>query len=721
MTAGIDFATINSAALRNGRSLVQDLIPGGKFRSLEYVVKNPCRKDERPGSFTINYRDGVWKDFATDDGGSDFISLVAYVKGLTQGEAAHDLATKLGVSPAKSNGFASKHKANGNNGVTHKSSSLPHAPKIFQWGDDGPPIKPDEMRRHVYRSGGCPLRIKIKLSDGKYLQWYRAVGADGVPIGWQSRKPVDYHSIPYVTQVLDPFDSELVADEIYWLEGERDVESLNKLNLPAFTFGGVGDGLPDDITEYLKGRKIVVLADNDDPGRAHAEKKAAAAHAAGAAAIKVLHFPELPPKSDVSDFIGGGGTAEQLLERVDTTPLWQLAPQTETSVAPEIFGASLMIRLAADIKAQPVTWLWPSRIAIGKQTLIAGDPGLGKSQLTAYLAAIVSKGRKWPCGEGQAIGGSVVIFSAEDDAADTIVPRLIAADADLDRVSIVEAVTTDDGRGNKSRRMFNLQADLTRLETELTRIEDVRLVIIDPITAYLGGVDTHRNSDVRGVLGMVAEMAARHHVAVVAVSHWNKSGVGTAVNRVTGSGAFTAAVRAAFMVAKDPDDEERRLFIPMKNNLARTNNGLAFRLEQQLIGDGADILVSSIVWDGQPVTQTADEILAATDSGGVHGGAREEAAEWLEDLLAKGAMAVKDIQDQTEAAGLRWATVRRAKDRLGIKPERVSEGGKGAGRWMWALPGSRVQDAQKSQDAHVPDVSTLQKSEHLAVREAAGD
>jgi putative DNA primase/helicase len=242
------------------------------------------------------------------------------VKGLTQGEAAHDLATKLGVSPAKSNGFASKHKANGNNGVTHKSSSLPHAPKIFQWGDDGPPIKPDEMRRHVYRSGGCPLRIKIKLSDGKYLQWYRAVGADGVPIGWQSRKPVDYHSIPYVTQVLDPFDSELVADEIYWLEGERDVESLNKLNLPAFTFGGVGDGLPDDITEYLKGRKIVVLADNDDPGRAHAEKKAAAAHAAGAAAIKVLHFPELPPKSDVSDFIGGGGTAEQLLERIDDAP-----------------------------------------------------------------------------------------------------------------------------------------------------------------------------------------------------------------------------------------------------------------------------------------------------------------------------------------------------------------------------------------------------------------
>jgi hypothetical protein len=183
MIAGIDFASINSAALRNGRSLVQDLIPGGKFRSLEYVVKNPCRNDERPGSFTINYRDGVWKDFATDDGGSDFISLVAYLKGLSQGEAARELATKYGVSLVKSNGFASEGKANGNNGVTHKSSSPSNAPKIFQWGDEGPPKKADEVRRHIYRSSDCPLRIKIKLTDGKYVQWYRVVEANGAPVG----------------------------------------------------------------------------------------------------------------------------------------------------------------------------------------------------------------------------------------------------------------------------------------------------------------------------------------------------------------------------------------------------------------------------------------------------------------------------------------------------------------------------------------------------------
>ena len=133
---------------------------------------------------------------------------------------------------------------------------------------------------------------------------------------------------PYVTHNIDPFDFELIADEILWPEGEKDVDSLSGVNLPGFTFGGVGDGLPDDIAEYLNGRKIVILADNDEPGRAHAEKKAAAARAAGAAAIKILHFPELPPKGDVSDFIKNSGTAQLLLERTDATAPWAPAVQT---------------------------------------------------------------------------------------------------------------------------------------------------------------------------------------------------------------------------------------------------------------------------------------------------------------------------------------------------------------------------------------------------------
>jgi putative DNA primase/helicase len=120
------------------------------------------------------------------------------------------------------------------------------------------------------------MRMKIKLDDGRFVNWYR-VFADGVSVGWQAKKPDDYKPVPYVTSALDPFDSELIADEILWPEGEKDVDTLSKLNLAAFTFGGVGDGLPGGIGHYLKDRHLVILADNDEAGRKHADKKAALA------------------------------------------------------------------------------------------------------------------------------------------------------------------------------------------------------------------------------------------------------------------------------------------------------------------------------------------------------------------------------------------------------------------------------------------------------------
>ena len=94
----IDFSGINEAALRsNVRGFLQSLIPGGKFRGLEYIVKNPKRNDQDPGSFSINYRTGIWKDFASGEGGGDLISLVAYIRGIGQGEAARALANELGT------------------------------------------------------------------------------------------------------------------------------------------------------------------------------------------------------------------------------------------------------------------------------------------------------------------------------------------------------------------------------------------------------------------------------------------------------------------------------------------------------------------------------------------------------------------------------------------------------------------------------------------------
>src|SRR5215831_11909917 len=107
-------------------------------------------------------------------------------------------------------------------------------------------------------------------------------------------------------------------------------------------------------------------------------------------------------------------------------------------------GPELIARCAADVKPEPVEWLWPCRVALGKLTLIAGEAGLGKSQLSIALAAAVTTGGEWPCREGRAPQGSAVILSAEDGAADTVIPRLMAAGADRERVEIVSAVRSED-------------------------------------------------------------------------------------------------------------------------------------------------------------------------------------------------------------------------------------------------------------------------------------
>jgi len=374
-------------------------------------------------------------------------------------------------------------------------------------------------------------------------------------------------------------------------------------------------------------------------------------------------------------------------------------------------GPELIARCAADVKPEPVEWLWPGRVALGKLTLIAGEAGLGKSQLSVAVVAAVTTGGPWPCGEGQAPIGSAIVLSAEDGAADTIVPRLIAANANRERVYLVPAVRSEDGTG---RRAFNLQVDLALLDRKISEIGDVRLIIIDPISSYLGAkLDSHVNAAVRGVLEPLSEMAARLRVAIVAITHPPKGTGTTAINRFIGSIAFVAAARAAFMVTRDPEDEIRRLFLPVKNNLAPLGKGLAFRLEQRLVADG--IVGSSVAWEREAVTMTADQALQATDAQSPEkGSAGAEAEGLLRNALVRGPVAMKDIRSEAKEAGLSWATVRRAKERLGIVVERESHGRDGGGRLTWAMPPS-ARCSSLLQDAHPLEVSTLQKNEHLAV------
>jgi putative DNA primase/helicase len=331
MHGTIDFKSIASAALACARSLLPELVPGGMFDGDEYVALNPSRGDKSPGSFKINSRDGMWSDFATGATGNDVISWYAHACGLSQGKAARHIAEKLGTSTWKTN--------------NSKGDSTNPPPKIFTYGEEGPPIEHNELRRHYYPKNGTPKKkVKIKKRGvPKHRQWrncYR-VFRNGEPIGWQWEKPTNYRLVPYADVGTD-------IQKFFWPEGEKDTDTLNKVGFTAFTFGG-GDGLPDDIDEYLKHilndeRTLIIPIDNDEGGRKQGQKKANRAHACGINHIRIFDlttvWPGCPDGGDITDwFEKGGGTREKLIEIVDALPDWQpSASDDDTSTTDDDAG-----------------------------------------------------------------------------------------------------------------------------------------------------------------------------------------------------------------------------------------------------------------------------------------------------------------------------------------------------------------------------------------------
>jgi putative DNA primase/helicase len=325
------------------------------------------------------------------------------------------------------------------------------------------------------------------------------------------------------------------------------------------------------------------------------------------------------------------------------------------------------------VEPKPVSWLWPDRLPYGKLAVMAGEPGEGKSRLMASIAATVSRRGLWPAGEGRADVGEVLIASFEDDHADTTVPRLMAEGADLTKIRFLEGVPGENGR-----RAFDINRDVGRLEEHLKMYPDTRLIGIDPISAAMIGTDSHKNSDVRASLHPLGELAQHHGVCVLAITHLNKGSGAKALHRVIGSIAFIAAARVAFAVAKDESDPDgnRRLFLPIKNNLGNDRTGLSFTTGVVDLPGG--ISAPRICWGLDAVDTTADEALAPDEERS----AVEEAKDFLRDLLAAGPMKSEDVKAAAHKARISSRTLWRAKDKFRIRAEKYEV----RGPWYWKIP-----------------------------------
>jgi putative DNA primase/helicase len=349
-------------------------------------------------------------------------------------------------------------------------------------------------------------------------------------------------------------------------------------------------------------------------------------------------------------------------------------------------GPLLQSAPASSFRMKRIRWAWPNRIAIGELALIVGMPDEGKGQILYYSAATVTRGGEWPCGEGRAPKGRVLLLTAEDNIHSVVVPRLLAAGADLDQVEVIQMVEADG-----SKRMFSLVTDLPLLRQKIEHLGDVKLVLVDPIASYLSGgagkKDYRGNTvDVRSVLDPLVDMAAELNVAIMGVMHFNKKqDVTNVMLRTSDSLAFTAIARQVYGAIDDPENG-RKLFVKGKNNIADraySDKTLAYRFASKKVGTdeetGEDIIAPFIVWDDDHVDITADEAMSATKSPA----ARDEAKKFLADMLADGPVLANDVKDAASGNGISERTLKRAKQELGVQADKDGS----TGKWSWHLPG----------------------------------
>jgi hypothetical protein len=523
----------------------------------------------------------------------------------------------------------------------------------------GTSISQKVIANHSYVDENGETLFVVERLDPKKPNGFRQRRSDGKG-GW-------IWSIGETRRVLYrlPELIEAVALErpIFIAEGEKAVDALVGIGVNSTCSPGGAGKWRDEYSQHLKGANAIILPDNDEAGEKHAQQVARSLH--GIAEVRILRLPDLPSKGDPFDWIEDGGTAEKL---------WSLVEGCEApSCIPTPEREDYALTCVADVTPQPVEWVWSDRLALGKITLLGGDPDLGKSQISIDAAARITTGTHWPNGARARVGSAIFICS-EDDTADTIAPRLEAAGADLTKVHVFHSMASG------KRKTFSLQDDLERLARAIHKIGDVSLVTLDAITSYMGAkIDSHRTTDVRAVLEPVGDFAKEHGVSILAITHPPKAAHGNALHAFTGSLAFVAAARLAFFVTSEAETN-RRLLLSVKNNLGPLAPGLGYSIGTKTITNG--IIAPHVLWDDAPVDLTANQAMAAAAEAKRDGGSMHDAKQFLREILANGPVAVREVDDAAEGNLIRKRTLYRARKQMGITSTKSDfDGG-----WVLALP-----------------------------------
>jgi len=523
----------------------------------------------------------------------------------------------------------------------------------------------------VYEREGQEMNRTVRHPPGSKTRFHQEYKVDGK---WLKKKPENFEPpLFHRSQWL------LASKQVQKLslEGEKDVRSMEELGFTATTIpeGSSGNWLPSH-TQDCKGDLIAIFCDRDQPGERYGLRKAEALYGKAGEVKLIFLDPSLPKGTDVTDLIEKyNWTAKNFLDLIEKTPAF---------VPPER-GSRIIVKRLSDVEPVPVQWLWFPRFALGKVSLLVGNPGVGKSFASLDIVSRISTGALWPDGENLPDGsnrapqGSSLLLTAEDGLDDTVRPRLDRMGGDCSRIFAIQGSYWESDSEKESSdfpaddeicrpEFFNLLRDIELLENKVRQIGDVRIIIIDPLDAYYGArADTHQNALVRAVLGSLSELAERHHICIVGISHLRKSSADLAMYRVMGSIGQIAAARTAWVIQPDKENRDRRRLLCLKNNLCREQSGLAFEIR-----DGR------VEYEQGKITETADE--AFEDESNMGPGV-QEAIEFLDEYFAREPEPfATEVRKNAYKAGISDRTLKRAKAKMEIVSTKYPSG------WRWKKP-----------------------------------
>ena len=415
--------------------------------------------------------------------------------------------------------------------------------------------------------------------------------------------------------------------------------------------GGLGNWAATHV-EQLKAagvRQVAVIPDSDPESRAHAHEVAYACHAAGLS-VRTIELPDAV--NNVSDYIGAGYRGNDLVALIEAAP-WVTGP--------------LPTRLS-EVKPEPVSWLWPGWISVGTVVVLEGNPGVGKTLLALDLAARVSAGRTMPDGRSGLREPAGVVLVTADDLSRTVRPRLDVMGADVTRI---EHLPRDGHR-------LPTDADLASIRVSI-RAAEAKFVVVAPLLPVLSSAAaSYTDQELRNALAKLARLAARTRTAILVTRDLDNGAAGNTRDRGAGLGNVSG-VSTRLIAGPDPDDAQQSVLRRIASD--PSTEGAEFVQFRMVVTDAG---VRSITWNAPPNAPAPSRRVARSGRQGPS--ALGVASDFLRKLLADGAVPAGEVVDAATAAGIRMATLKRAKHLLEVESEKLGQPGSDAQAWIWRLP-----------------------------------